>query len=408
MSMAFTHRLLAAAGACLALLCGPAFSASPAPEPSTLKIDLPNVEVLDQDGRKRRFAADLVQGKLVAVNFIFTSCTSICTPLAATFKGVQDELARQGVSDAQLISVSVDPLNDTPDELRKFGAKFGAKTGAQANWTFVTGSRKSIDAILSAFGVSAGTSDPNDHSPIVFLGHAPSARWTRGYGLAAPAVLTRQLLELRTRPAPSAAKTNLGANAASNPNTTADAPPAAALASMQRMAGDQAQQAQMQSAAPGTRGAAYFTNLPLLTQDKPVRFYDDLVRHRIVLIHSFYANCKDVCSPLTHNLARAQRLIGEQLDKPVQLISISTDPLADVPEVLREYAQRHNAGPGWAFVTGKKENVDWVLHKLGLYQETPQAHTAILWIGNERTGHWLKLHAMAPPQAIVDAVRKVL
>ncbi|MEQ1804010.1 MAG: SCO family protein [Burkholderiaceae bacterium] len=357
---------------------------------SSLHITVPNVQVQDQDGRTRQFFDELVKGRTVAVNFVFTSCTSICTPLAATFKGMQDELARRGVNDARLISVSVDPLNDTPQELSRFARKFGAG----ANWTFVTGSRKSIDAILLAFGVGTSTSDPSDHSPIVFLGHEPGRRWTRAHGLAAPAVLARQLLDLRTA-APAAA-------------LAAAQGESAGLTALRGIAAERAQQASSVAAGNGTRGAAYFTNLPLLTQDRPIRFYDDLIKGRVVLVHSFFATCRDVCSPMTHNLARAQKLLQERFSQPVQLVSISTDPLADVPDVLREYARRHDAGPGWAFVTGKKENVDWVLHKLGLYEEAKEAHTAVLWVGNDRTGRWLKLHGMTPPEAIVDAVRKIL
>ncbi len=364
-------------------------AAASGPAQRALEIKVPDVQVLDQDGRKRHFFDELVKGRTVAVNFVFTSCTSICTPLAATFKGMQDELARRGVNDAQLISVSVDPLNDTPQELLKFARKFGAGP----NWTFVTGSRKSIDAILLAFGVGTSTSDPSDHSPIVFLGHEPTRRWTRAHGLAAPAVLARQLLDLRAAPAAHAE-----AKGGDDPG----------LAGLRRIAADRADRASPVAAATGTRGAAYFTNLPLLTQDRPIRFYDDLIKGKVVLVHSFFATCRDVCSPMTHNLARAQKLLQERVSQPVQLISISTDPLADVPDVLREYASRHAAGPGWAFVTGKKENVDWVLHKLGLYEEAKEAHTAVLWVGNDRTGQWLKLHGMTPPEAIVDAVRKIL
>jgi cytochrome oxidase Cu insertion factor (SCO1/SenC/PrrC family) len=233
---------------------------------------------------------------------------------------------------------------------------------------------------------------------MVWLGHEPSQRWVRTYGLASPRLLVDRLASL-DKPAPAAPK------AAGN----AAEPDAAALTQMRQIAGQAAGRAGVQQASPGTRGAEYFTNLPLVTQQRPrVRFYDDLIRDRVVLITSFYASCKDVCSPVTHNLAKVQELLAEDVKTPVQLISITTDTGFDTPEVLREYAQRHNARPGWSFVTGKKENVDWVLHKLGLYNEKPEQHTAILWVGNDRTGAWLKLHALAPPEAIVAAVRKVL
>ncbi|MGY0194532.1 SCO family protein [Leptothrix sp. BB-4] len=386
--------------ACLALATlGSAGAVAQVNAPSTaqadadgLRVKVPDVEVLDQDGRKRRFGRDLIAGKRVAVNFIFTSCTTICSPLSATFKAMDEELRRRAGPDVQFISVSVDPLTDTPEELRKFGRKFEAG----ANWTFVTGSRASIDAILKAFDVAGGS--PEDHSPMVWLGHEPSQRWVRTYGLASPKLLVDRLAGL-DKPAPKNAATG-------NTGNAAEADP---LAPMRQIAGQAAGKAGVQQAAPGTRGADYFTNLPLVTQQRPrVRFYDDLIRDRVVLITSFYASCKDVCSPVTHNLAKVQELLADEVKTPVQLVSITTDTGFDTPEVLRDYAQRHNARPGWSFVTGKKENVDWVLHKLGLYQEKPEQHTAILWVGNDRTGAWLKLHALAPPEAIVAAVRKVL
>ena len=390
---------------------------------SSMSIKLPDVMVTDQNGKPQRFLTDLIKGRSVAVNFIFTSCTSICTPLGATFKGMQDELARRGASagkDVHLISVSVDPLNDTPEELGKYARKFDAAPG----WTLVTGSRKSIDAILRAFGVANGA-DPNDHSPMVYLGHEPSGRWTRAYGLGEPAVLTRRLIGLATGTTTSSAPgaTSATGSATDSASTSKSLEPASGagakaatgstppddLAPLRKLAAGQAATASVQNAASASSGVSYFTNLPLVSQDRPrLRFYDDLVRGRIVLINSFYASCADVCSPVSFNLANAQKLLDEQLGTPVQIVSISTDPVADTPELLRDYASRHGARPGWSFVTGKKENVDWVLHKLGLYNEDKTQHSAILWIGNDRSGAWLKLHALAPPEAIVAAVRKIL
>lgn len=388
-------------GASLLGLAGPGQAApaqpvvrSAAAETQTLRLNLPDVQVLDQNGKRRSFYRDLVAGRTVAVNFIFTSCTSICSPLSATFKAMQTEVARQAGGDVHFISVSVDPLSDTPEELNKFARKFEAGPG----WTFVTGSRKSIDAILKAYDVSAG--DPNDHSPMIYLGHEPSKRWVRTYGLASPQQLVERLTGL-SRTA-SATDTQAGTPVAAESTT-------AQIGAMRQIAAQQATRASVVSAASGTRGADYFTNLPLMTQDRPrVRFYDDLIRGRVVLITSFYTSCKDVCSPVSFNLAKVQELLAQEVDTPVQLVSISTDSGIDTPEVLRDFARRHNAQPGWSFVTGKKENVDWVLHKLGLYNEKPEQHTAVLWVGNDRTGAWLKLHALAPPQAILEAVRKVL
>ncbi|MEY4754894.1 MAG: hypothetical protein RJA44_2569 [Pseudomonadota bacterium] len=352
-----------------------------------VQLRLPDIEVRDQQGQKRRFYTDLVKGRSVAVNFIFTSCTSICTPLTAGFKAMQTELARSKTPNVQLISISVDPLTDTPEQLRLHAQKFGAGPG----WSFITGSRSAIDTLLKAFGVSAG--DPNDHTPIAFLGHDPSGRWTRASGLANPELLAKRLISLGQPTTSSSAA-----------DSTPELP-----AQMRQMAEQQVRGAQVQQAASGSKGADYFTNLPLQAHDRGrVRFYNDLIRDQVVLISTFYTSCKDVCSPVTYNLAQTQQLLEESLPGRVRLLSISTDPVADTEEVLREFARRHGARPGWSFVTGKKENIDWVLHKFGLYGEDKAQHNVALWVGNDRTGTWLKLHAMASPASIVAAVRKVL
>jgi cytochrome oxidase Cu insertion factor (SCO1/SenC/PrrC family) len=147
------------------------------------KMNIPDVELLDQDGRKVRFYTDLVKGKTVAVNFIFTTCTTICPPLGATFARVQRELGERAGRDVRFISISVDPATDTPERLKAWGAKF--KAGGA--WTFVTGPKPQIDELLRALG--AGVASPADHSPTILIGNDAAGQWTRSYGLARPAVL---------------------------------------------------------------------------------------------------------------------------------------------------------------------------------------------------------------------------
>ncbi|HEV8430194.1 MAG TPA: SCO family protein [Pyrinomonadaceae bacterium] len=138
-------------------------------------LNIPDVEVLDQDGNVRHFYSDLIKGKTVAINFIFTNCTTICPPLGATFARVQREL---GDKDVRFISVSVDPLTDTPERLKAWGAKFKAGAG----WTFVTGNKQEIDQLLRALGASAARRE--DHTPSVVVGNDAKGVWTRSYGLA--------------------------------------------------------------------------------------------------------------------------------------------------------------------------------------------------------------------------------
>ncbi|HYY41720.1 MAG TPA: SCO family protein [Pyrinomonadaceae bacterium] len=148
-------------------------------------VAIPDLELLDQDGHTIHFYRDLVQGKVVAVNFIFTTCTTICPPLGATFARVQKELGERAGRDVRLISISVDPVTDTPERLKAWGAKFHAGPG----WTFVTGAKPQIDELLRALGGAVARRE--DHSPVVLIGNDARGQWTRTYGLAKPSQLVQ-------------------------------------------------------------------------------------------------------------------------------------------------------------------------------------------------------------------------
>lgn len=155
----------------------PAAEVTPASNDTT-KLNIPDVELLDQDGRKIRFYTDLVKGQTVAINFIFTTCTTICPPLGATFARVQKELGDKVGRDVRFISISVDPATDTPERLKAWGAKFHAGDG----WTFVTGSKPQVDELLRALGAASASRE--DHTPQILIGNDARGSWTRTYGLA--------------------------------------------------------------------------------------------------------------------------------------------------------------------------------------------------------------------------------
>ena len=155
----------------------PAGVADNVPGP-TKKPMIPDVEVLDQEGKTLHFYSDLIKGKTVAINFIFTNCTTICPPLAATFARVQKEMGDKVGKDVYFISISVDPLTDTPERLKAWGSKFKAGTG----WTFVTGNKPEMDKLLNALGASVSRRE--DHTPSVIVWNDAKGVWTRTYGLA--------------------------------------------------------------------------------------------------------------------------------------------------------------------------------------------------------------------------------
>ena len=142
------------------------------------KMVIPDVKVLDQDGNALNFYTDLIKDKTVAINFIFTNCTTICPPLAATFARLQKEMGDRIGKDVHLISISVDPVTDTPERLKAWGAKFKAGPG----WTFVTGEKQEMDKLLNALG--AAVSKREDHTPAMIIGNDSKGVWTRTYGLA--------------------------------------------------------------------------------------------------------------------------------------------------------------------------------------------------------------------------------
>lgn len=187
-------------GMALRVVKGPAPVAASAPVPAesvspangeTASISsarIPDVDVYDQNGNQLKFSSDLIKGKTVAINFIFTTCTAVCPPLTATFRRVQQELNAQKLP-VELISISVDPMTDTPERLRDFAAKFKAGPG----WTFVTGDKAAIDSILQALGTAVA--NKTDHTPMILIGNDVSGYWTRAYGLSSPSSLMKVIAE---------------------------------------------------------------------------------------------------------------------------------------------------------------------------------------------------------------------
>ncbi len=331
------------------------------------EMKIPDTVVYDQDGRKLNFYSDLVKGKTVAINFIFTTCTTICPPMTATFRRVQQTLEEAGAQDVQLISISVDPTTDVPERLKTFSSKF--KTGP--NWKFITGGQPEIDELLRALG--GYVADKNDHTPMILVGNDTAKFWTRTYGLAPASQIAGLVKEAAGK----------GETSASHVKAESKKP-------------------------ESDTAAAYFPNNELLTQDnKTVRFYDDLLKDKVVLINFLFTTCKGVCSPMTANLAKVQKYLGERVGKEVLMLSISVDPETDVPPVLKKYSDSFHAQPGWYFLTGDKKNVDGVLAKLGGYVADKQQHSSVLLIGNVPTGEWQKVSAMSSPSEIADAVVKM-
>jgi protein SCO1/2 len=156
-------------------------------------------------------------------------------------------------------------------------------------------------------------------------------------------------------------------------------------------------------------GKKYFTDVLLVNQNgEKMRFYSDLIQNKVVVINSFFATCTGSCLPLNRNLEKLQKALGEHMGKEVYFVSISVDPTVDTPTSLKAYAKKLNAGPGWYFLTGDKENVDFALKKIGQFVDDKNDHLNIFIIGNERTGLWKKAFGLAPDTELMKVVDSVL
>jgi protein SCO1/2 len=153
----------------------------------------------------------------------------------------------------------------------------------------------------------------------------------------------------------------------------------------------------------------YFTDVELINQDgEKVRFYSDVLKNKVVVINTFFTTCTSICPPMNRNFEKIQEALGDRLGKNVFLVSITVDPATDTPTRLKEYGRRFHARPGWMFLTGKKENLDWALYKLGQYVEAKDDHTSIFIIGNEPKGLWKKAFGLAKADELIKIVEDVV
>ena len=156
------------------------------------EIDLRNRKVLDQDGREMAFVTEAIGDHIVVMDFVYTTCTTICPVLSALFTQVQTKLGSDVVGDeVRLISMSVDPVRDTPQRLKAYSAKHRAGEG----WLWLTGAKPAVDDVLT--GLGAYTSNFEDHPTMVLIGDAQSGEWKRLFGFPNPERIVRIVNELR-------------------------------------------------------------------------------------------------------------------------------------------------------------------------------------------------------------------
>ncbi|HKP48121.1 MAG TPA: SCO family protein, partial [Pyrinomonadaceae bacterium] len=141
---------------------------------------------------------------------------------------------------------------------------------------------------------------------------------------------------------------------------------------------------------------------------RTVRFYDDVLHGKVVVIDVFFSTCQGICMPMNRTVKKVADLLGERVGRDVFLVSITVDPEMDSTAVLKKYATALNAPAGWMFLTGSKENVELVLKKLGQYVADKNDHSSVLIIGNETTGLWKKAYGLASASELVKVIESVI
>ena len=155
----------------------------------------------------------------------------------------------------------------------------------------------------------------------------------------------------------------------------------------------------------------YFPNLVLTTHEgNKVKFYDDLVKDKIVVFNMFYAKCEGICSPITRNLVRLQQVLGNRVGKDIFMYSFTLKPKEDNVNALAHYAHMHKTKPGWFFLTGSAEDMETVRRKLGFVDPDPEVdkdlsnHIGVIKYGNEPLERWGGCPGMQAPEWIAETL----
>lgn len=162
----------------------PAATVQPMPAPA-----LPDDVLVDQDGQKVKLS-ELMKGKTVAMSFVYTTCSTICSPMTAILARVQEHLGDRLGRDIVFVSVTLDPKTDTPRKLKAFSDKFKRKPG----WSFLTGPRERAIRVQKAFG--SYYPDKSSHTPTLIIGSPATGVWFRVNGFSQPKWIAAELIRV--------------------------------------------------------------------------------------------------------------------------------------------------------------------------------------------------------------------
>jgi protein SCO1/2 len=164
-----------------------------APAAESADVDLRNRPLVDQHGRELMFVSDVIGDDIVVMDFVYTTCTTICPVLSALFNQVQMKLGDDVGNGVTLVSMSVDPIRDTPQRMKAYSAKHNAGDG----WIWLTGQKPIVDDVLT--GLGAYTTNFEDHPSMVLIGDGRTGEWKRLFGFPNPDRIVQLVNDMRER-----------------------------------------------------------------------------------------------------------------------------------------------------------------------------------------------------------------
>jgi len=146
------------------------------------------------------------------------------------------------------------------------------------------------------------------------------------------------------------------------------------------------------SVAAEEKARNYFTNLEVIDQDgRKLKFYDDVLKDKVVAINFIFTNCQGACPLMTRHLTLVRDLLGPDVGSEIHFV------------------QTHDADQDyWRFVTGNPKNLEYIVKKLGQYNDDVEAHSTLLLAANVRTAHWTKIPPNVPPNGVVERLRMLV
>jgi len=159
-------------------------------QPPGTDIVVPDARLTNQNGEEVLLRSDIVGERIVIMDFVYTTCTTVCPVLSAIFAQVANELGDRLGSEVVLVSLTVDPLRDTPRQLRAYSSKFGVDSG----WTWLTSDKTTMDSVLKQLG--SYTPNFEDHPAMVLVGDGRTGEWARFVGFPGVAQIIGKVDEL--------------------------------------------------------------------------------------------------------------------------------------------------------------------------------------------------------------------